>query len=129
MKGPEIDINDETPCFNITIDGQTWQGYYLGKGNYRVKYCPKQPNNLTYKTFSDIPELNNLSGDFLVGDIFPGKFHQDDYITGNNWYTDKPDKELYEDKFQGAKTVRKWRKDALVDWEKRWNDLKEELLN
>ena len=127
LKGPEIDIGEDESCFNITIAEQTWQGYYLGEGNYGVKYCPKQPDNLTYITASDIPELNGLSGSFSVGSIFPGTPHPDDYILENNWYSDKPDKELYEGQCQGAKTVRKWRKDALVDWEKRWKSLQEEL--
>ena len=129
LKGPIINITDDIPSFNITIAQQTWQGYYLGDGNYGVKYCPKQPDNLTYITESDIPELNNLTGNFSVGDIFPGTHHKDDYTIGNNWYTDKPDRDLYEDQCQGAKTIRKWRKDSLIDWEERWKCLKEELLN
>ena len=128
LKGPEIDINEDVSCFNITIASQTWQGYYLGEGNYGVKYSPKpEPSDLTYLTTSDIPELNNLSGNFSVSDAFPGTPHQDDYIIGNNWYSDRPERSLYENHFQGAKTVRKWRKDVLVDWEQRWNCLKKGL--
>lgn len=82
LKGPEIDIKDDIPCFNITIADQTWQGYYLGDGYYGVKYCPKQPDNLTYLTQSEIPDLNNLSGSFSVGNIFPGSPNKDDYIIG-----------------------------------------------
>ena len=125
LKGPEKDINEDTPCFNVTIDKQVWQGFYLGKGDYAVRYTPKSSTSLTYRTSSDIKELNNISGKFEVTNDWPGAFDDDDYSVGNNWYTDLPDKEFFEDKWQGAGTVRKWRKEILEDWKERWNCLRE----
>lgn len=126
LKGPEKDIDGDTPCFNITIDKQDWQGYYIGEGEYVVRYSPKASGSLTYKTSSDIKELHNFNGNFVVINEWPGYFNSDDYLVGNNWYTDIKDERLFEDKWQGAATIRKWRKEILEDWAKRWRCLKEE---
>ena len=98
LKGPDNNINKDIPCFNITIDKQIWQGFYIGEGDYAVRYSPKYSGSLTYQTSSDIKELNNFSGDFEVNNDWPGSPNSDDYIVGNNWYTDKQDKSFFEDK-------------------------------
>lgn len=126
IKGPEININEDIPCFNITIDNQTWQGFYNGNGEYMVRYSPKYSGSLTYKTSSEIKELNNISGNFVISNDWPGSLNSDDYIVGNNWYTDSKDPKLFEDKWQGAGSVRKWRNDILENWAERWRCLREE---
>lgn len=124
LKGPEKDINKDEPCFNVTIDKQVWQGFYIGDGNYAVRYTPKSSASLTYETKSEIKELNNISGNFEVTNEWPGAPNSDDYIVGNNWFTDKKDNEFFEDKWQGAGTVRKWREEILEDWAERWKCLR-----
>ena len=126
IKGLEKNINEDIPCFNITIDKQVWQGYYIGEGEYVVRYSPKSSGSLTYKTSSDIKELNNISGNFIVSNEWPGSFNNDDYIVGKNWYTDIKDEKSFEDKWQGAATIRKWRKEILEDWAERWRCLRDE---
>ena len=126
LKGPEKSINKDIPCFNITIDKQVWQGYYNENGDYVARYAPKASSSLTYLTSSDINELNNISGNFEVTLQWPGEPHEDDYIVGDNWYTDKQAKDLFEDNWQGCRTVRKWRNEILEDWAQRWKCLKQQ---
>ncbi len=125
FKGPQKnDISPDSVCFTASIDKQTWRGYYAGNGTYIVRYAPKAPARLTYVTSSTIKELDGMKGEFTVSDVWPGKEHADDYRLGNHWYSDRPDRELYEGKWQGAKTTRRWREDVLKDWAKRWAWLK-----
>ena len=123
--GPEKnDIAPDSICFIATIDRQQWPGYYLGKGKYVLRYSPKAPAKLTYTITSPIQQLDGLKGRFVVDDIWPGKPCEDDYQLGENWYSDRPERMYYEDKWQGAKTQRKWRQEILEDWAQRWAWLK-----
>jgi transketolase C-terminal domain/subunit len=90
------------------------------QGIYKLRYCPKAPAMLTYQITSPIRKLNGISGTFTVDDVWPGKPSPDDYPLKNHWYSDRPERNLYEGKWQGAKTIRHWRADILEDWAKRW---------
>ena len=123
--GPDKkDIAEDSVCFTATIDKQQWAGYYLGHGKYVLRHSPKAPGKLSYVITSPIPQLNGIKGSFVVDDVWPGKPCADDYQLGENWYSDRPDRNLYEGKWQGAKTQRKWRQEILEDWAKRWTWLK-----
>lgn len=125
FRGPvRDDISQDSACLTATIDKQKWAGYYLGDGDYVLRYCPKMPARLTYSIVSPIAELDGLSGAFVVDDVWPGKSCADDYPLGIHWYSDRSDRSLYEDKWQGAKTQRKWRTEILEDWAKRWRWLR-----
>ena len=128
FKGPKINIPPDSSCFTMNvyagIGEQKWEGYYLGQGNYAVRYAPKKAETLTYQLSSDIPGLQKQSGKFVVDDIWPGKSRSTDYKFGPNWYTDSSAPSLLDGIWQGAKTVQKWRTDALMDWAKRWEWLK-----
>lgn len=124
FKGPKIKGEVDKPYFTILIDKQDWSGYYLGNGEYGVRYVPKSPAVLNYQTTSDIKELNGLKGEFVVGRMWPGHITKDAYKLGENWYTDKSDFKLFNGVWQGFETVAKWRNDVLLDWEKRWNWMK-----
>jgi hypothetical protein len=103
---------------------QKWAGYYLGSGEYAVKYVPKQAEIVTYKFTSDIPNFQIQEGILVVDNFWPGKRHSTDYKLGENWYTDKADPQLYDGKIQGGQTILKWRKQVLLDWAKRWEWLR-----
>lgn len=120
FKGPRTDIPMDSACFTITIDKQKWDGYHTGNGTYSVRYVPKSPARLTYLTSSAIKELDGLKGEFSVSGAWPGPCTADDYRLGNRWFTDKPDKSLYEGKWQGAASIRKHRTEILEDWARRW---------
>ena len=125
FQGPvKTDITEDSVCLTATIDKQQWAGYYLGNGTYVLRYSPKAPARLTYSVRSQIAELNGLSGWFIVDDVWPGKADAADYPLGANWYSDRPEREFYEGKWQGAKTLRRWRQAILEDWAMRWEWLK-----
>lgn len=128
FKGPEINIPADSVCFwmetpykNTT---QKWAGYYLGNGQYAIKYAPKQAEVLSYKFTSDIPNFPKQEGKLVVENLWPGKTHATDYKLGPNWYSDKSDPRLYDGKIQGGRTISKWRTSVGLDWAKRWEWLK-----
>ncbi len=125
LKGPELNIPQDSICFLLEVPYnesrvQKWPGYYLGEGDYAVRYCPKKAEVLTLEFSSEIPEINGLSGQIVIGNSWPGKSGHTDYVLGPNWFSDRPEKELYDGKIQGGKTVSKWSHDVLMDWSKRW---------
>ncbi|GGE97122.1 hypothetical protein GCM10011518_03060 [Flavobacterium limi] len=129
LKGPITNIPNGTVCFwmETTLKGkvQKWPGFYMGNGEYAIKYVPKQAELLNYKFTSDIPNFPVQEGKLVVENVWPDKKHTTDYKLGKNWYTDKSDPKLYDGKIQGGKTILKWRNDILMDWAKRWKWLSE----
>lgn len=124
INGPVVSKEVGTPCFTYRIDKQDWTGCYLGDGVYGVRYAAKAPATLDYTITSDIKELDGMTGSIVVSEIWPGKLTEDAYPLGDNWYTDKGDPALFHGKWQGYKTVAKWRNEVLADWALRWNCLK-----
>jgi hypothetical protein len=128
LKGPEINIPADSVCFWMETPYkntvQKWAGYYLGNGEYGLKFVPKQAETIHYKFISDIAGFAAQDGYLVVTNLWPGKKNTSDYKTGANWYTDKTDSQLYDGKIQGGKTISKWRSDVLLDWAKRWKWLK-----
>lgn len=128
LKGPEINAPADSICFWMETPYkntvQKWAGYYLGGGQYGLKYVPKQAEILSYKFTSGFPGFPVLEGTLVVSNLWPGKINSTDYPLGGNWYTDNDDPLLFDGKIQGGKTVSKWRNAALSDWAKRWQWLK-----
>lgn len=124
IKGPKLNIAPDSTCFTLNVKAgigeQKWAGYYLGEGNYVVRYAPKQSETLSYTTTSTIPGFPEQLGALVVDNVWPGKKRKTDYPLGPNWYTDRSDPKLYDGKIQGGMTVKKWRNDVLQDWAKRW---------
>lgn len=122
--GPYVDLPEGAPCFTMTIDRQTWTGYYGGDGTYRVRYAPKAPAVLSYTLASSLPELDGGKGILVVGPSWPGNGSADSFPLGEHWYTDCQDPQLFEGIWQGSRTVSQWRKEILEDWAVRWEVLK-----
>jgi len=120
FKGPEMEIPVDSACFNIKIQGQVWDGYYLGDGIYGARYSSKKPESGTYTTSSEIEELNALTGKYTSITPWPGKPLPGDYELGANWYGDLTEPHLFIGVQQGAKTVAKHRKAFMMDWAERW---------
>ncbi|WBL43040.1 DUF1593 domain-containing protein [Algoriphagus halophytocola] len=125
FEGPDLAIAEDSVVFQIEIQNQVWPGYYLGNGIYGVKYSSKKPEKGTYKTTSDIAELDGLEGAYISTFPWPGKPSPDDYQLGANWYSDRVDAPLFIDDQQGAKTISKFRKEFLMDWAERWKWLEQ----
>lgn len=128
LQGPKADIQPDSACFFMEVpygkSVQKWPGYYLGNGEYVIRYIPKKAEILHYQITSQITQLNGLKGSLVVANSWPGKPHDSDYKLGENWYSDKTDPALYDGKLQGGKTIQKWTADVLSDWAKRWSWLK-----
>ena len=90
-----------------------------------MRYANKAPARLPYTITSHIPALNGLQGVLVVEGTWPERPSAEDWPLGENWYTDKQSPELFEGKWQGAKTTSKHRNEALNDWAVRWGWLKE----
>ncbi|NNE78455.1 MAG: DUF1593 domain-containing protein, partial [Pricia sp.] len=124
FKGPELTIPQDSTCFTMEIANQVWPGYYLGNGTYGIRYSSKKPEKNTYLTTSKIPELDGQTGHYVSITPWPGVQSPDDYKLGTNWYSDRPDPELFIGEQQGAKTVAKHREAFLMDWAQRWEWLR-----
>jgi hypothetical protein len=128
FNGPKIDIPADSVCFWMETAYnnklQKWPGYYLGNGQYVIRYAPKQAEILHYRFTTIIPNFVLQEGTLVVNNLWPGKKHITDYKLGANWYTDKSSSNLFDGKIQGGKTILKWRNDILLDWAKRWDWLR-----
>lgn len=125
FKGPVVNIPRDSACFTLTVEAgigeQKWSGYYLGNGNYAVRYAPKKAETLSYTMTSRIPGFEDQKGQLVVKNTWPGPHNTTDYSLGNTWYTDKSDPGLFVNQWQGARTIMRWRSAVLSDWAKRWS--------
>jgi hypothetical protein len=128
LNGPEMDIPSDSACFWMDVtfgkSTQRWPGFYLGNGEYVIRYIPKKAETLSYSFSSNIAEIDGLEGKIVVDNSWPGKGHPTAYPLGDNWYSDKSELNLYDGKIQGGKTIQKWRSEVLLDWAERWAWLK-----
>ncbi|MEB2781319.1 DUF1593 domain-containing protein [Algoriphagus sp. C2-6-M1] len=124
FRGPEIKVKADSAVFQLKVpygkSSQNWPGYYLGDGNYALRYAPKQAEVLTLQFTSEVPGFPEGEGQLVVSNLWPGKKNPDDYPLGNNWYSDSQDPENFDGKLQGGKTILKWRNAVLFDWAQRW---------
>jgi hypothetical protein len=123
-----LKIPADSTCFSLNVKAgigeQKWPGYYAGEGDYVVRYTPKQAETISYTITSAIPGFTGQAGQFVVDNIWPGKTRKTDYRLGPHWYTDRSDPQLYDGYIQGGVTIKKWRKEVLMDWAKRWQWLR-----
>lgn len=123
--GPVCDAPVGTVCLTLTIDGQSWDGYYAGNGVYTVRYSPKAPATLPYTLSFSVPGMDDGQGTLIVSAVYPDHT-VDAWPVGKNWFTDKAAPGLFEGKWQGSRTVSRWREAVLDDWARRWEILKKE---
>jgi hypothetical protein len=128
LQGPQINIPADSVCFWMETTYkekvQRWPGYYLGSGQYAIRYAPKQAETLHYRFKFDIPNFADQTGVIVITNLWPGRPHVTDYKLGKNWYTDKAAPQLYDGKIQGGQTISKWKNSILLDWAKRWQWLR-----
>lgn len=120
IKGPvKNDIAPDSVCFQMELRNQVWDGFYLGNGDYAIKHSTYYTGTLPYKITSHIPGFPQYEAEITVENKWPGRESADDYIVGDNWYSDKADPILFMKNHQGARTVLKWRDEVMKDWGKR----------
>lgn len=126
LKGPKHkNIEKGTPCITLTIDRQQWEGYYMGKGKYMVRYSTYKSGTHSYTiTSKTLSNFKPQKGVITISNLWPGKPHKTDYKLGNHWYTDHQEPNTYWNNYQGAHLQQKYRNEIMEDWGKRWNWLK-----
>ncbi|MEN2283514.1 nucleoside hydrolase-like domain-containing protein [Algoriphagus sp. SE2] len=129
FQGPKIEVSADSVVFWMEVpyqnDKQVWPGYYLGDGLYSLRYAPKQAEVLRFQFTSFIEGFPTGEGQLVVTNLWPGKARPEDYILGENWYSDSSNPEDFDGRLQGGKTILKWRNEVLSDWAIRWSWLKE----
>lgn len=125
VKGPvKDDIVPDSVCFQLTVRNQTWDGFYLGNGDYALRHSTYYLGTLPYTVTSHIEGFPEYEGAITIENLWPGRESADDYAVGKSWYTDKAAPELFWHNLQGAETTYKWRKDVMEDWGNRLKYLK-----
>lgn len=125
VKGPvRSDIAPDSVCFKFEIRNQTWDGFYLGDGDYVVRHSTYYLGTLQYKITSHIPGFPHYEGAITVENTWPGREYPTDYMVGPQWFTDKSNTDLFWHNQQGAQTVYKWRQEVMEDWGGRLEYLK-----
>ncbi|WP_268034605.1 nucleoside hydrolase-like domain-containing protein [Algoriphagus sp. PAP.12] len=128
LKGPKIEVPADSAVFWMEVpygDGkQVWPGYFLGNGTYSLRYAPKQAEVLNFVFTSEIEGFPTGESQLVVTNLWPGKANPDDFILGENWYSDSSKPEDFDGRLQGGNTILKWRNDILNDWATRWSWLK-----
>lgn len=125
VKGPvRDDLRYGEECITLSIANQDWRGYYLGDGDYMVRYSTYKTGTQPYTITSDIEGFPEQNGFITIDNTFPGKRRDTDYAVGAQWWSDRRDPALFHDGNQGAATIFKFRKDIMEDWGKRCSWLK-----
>lgn len=126
VKGPVLDKSMiGKPCVTLTIAKQSWDGYYMGGGDYMVRYSTYTLGTLPYTIVSGVKGFPAQSGAVTIENSWPGRKRPTDYKVGVHWYTDHGDKALFHKNFQGGATIYKWRNEVMGDWGLRLSWLKD----
>lgn len=129
FKGPEIQVPADSAVFWMKVpygnSSQIWPGYYLGGGNYGIRYVPKQAETLHFEFTSEVSGFPIGKGQLVVSNLWPGKPNETNYLLEENWYSDSSNPDLYDGRLQGGKTILKWRNEVLTVWAMRWKWLRE----
>lgn len=123
FSGPEPPAEAETSGCTLHVLAQDWPCYYLGKGEYAVRYIPKKAESCMPYVIEG--EGIHIEGECVVSAEWPGAVHPDNYPTGPNWFSDLRDPDEYEGTSQGANTVVRWRDTAISRWVERAHQLAE----
>jgi len=99
---------------------QTFEGFYTGNGEYRIRFVPKETGDFEFVLRSEIPELNGITGVLrAVAEIPENRSTTGGDLT--NWWSDDLSPEYAEGAHSGAKTVSRWRVDYLTDFAARFD--------
>lgn len=118
LRGPVIDPT-EAPVFELETGGQRFYGYYIGAGEYRIRFVPKEVGRFPYVIHSPIPELEGRRGEFIAVPETAAARH----TSGGNlthWWSDRLGDADAEGAHRGAKTVNRWRRDYLRSFAERF---------
>jgi hypothetical protein len=116
--GPDLGEARDQSVFLLVVQGQEFEGFYCGNGEYKVRFMPKSIGTWSYVTKSDIAELNGQTGSFTsVQETEASRVQNCEHYP--NWWSDILDKQYSEKEHKGAKTVSLWREQFLRDFQNR----------
>lgn len=118
FRGPDAGAPGDDPVFSLVVEGQEFDGYHVGKGEYRVRFMPKSTGHWSYITNSSIPELDGHRGEFVAVEESRENLGYDPSVYPH-WWSDRLDAEWAEQEHKGARTISKWRELFLRDFQKR----------
>lgn len=118
FRGPHTDIDPNTPAFKMLIKEQEFAGYYVGEGEYRIRFMPKSLGEWSYVVASSIPELDGQKGEFVSVPESQTSRGRDPLLLPN-WWSDILNPDLKDGIIAGSTTVNKWRADFLRDFQYR----------
>lgn len=121
FNGPDIGEAMDKSVFSLIVQGQEFEGFYCGNGEYKVRFMPKSMGKWTYLTKSEIPELNGQTGEFTCVEESKIRREKEDCKCYTNWWSDILDDKYSEKEHKGAKTVSMWREEFLRDFQERFD--------
>ena len=107
VKGPRMDIPADSVCMTMTINKQTWGGFYFRRRYLcrAARHLRARDDALCYRLGD--PGFPEQHGEITVENVWPGRERDTDYLLGDNWFTDSSDEALFERNLHGFKTVSK----------------------
>lgn len=118
FKGPNQSLDHDKSAFSLFVEGDEFEGFYCGNGEYRVRFMPKTTGTWSYLTKSKIAELDRQSGQFTsVEETAEGRASDCNHYP--HWWSDVLDEQYTEQEHRGAKTVNMWREQFLRDFQNR----------
>jgi hypothetical protein len=108
----------DQPVFFLIVDGQRFEGFYCGDGQYKVRFMPKSMGVWSYVTTSSIAQLDGQAGEFTCVEPSEARIGYEPQ-TFPNWWSDCLSPDLAEGEHRGAKTVSRWREQFLRDFQRR----------
>jgi hypothetical protein len=124
FNGPDIAEAKGQAVFSLIVQEQSFEGFYCGNGEYRVRFMPKSTGEWSYTTSSEIPELDGQSGMFTCTSETQAS-REEEGQNYANWWSDVLDEQYEEQQHKGAKTVSMWREAFLRDFEARLDRCKQ----
>lgn len=118
--GPDMGEARDESIFSLVVDGQEFEGFYCGSGEYRVRFMPKAQGKWSYLTKSKIPELDGQTGVFTCVEETEA-CRRGEEKRYPNWWSDLLDPVYEEQQHKGAKTVSMWREEFLRDFQARFD--------
>lgn len=118
FNGPDMGEAKDQSVFSLMVDGQSFEGFYCGSGEYKVRFMPKSTGQWSYKTQSEISELDGQVGQFTcVEETETARQAAGQHYP--NWWSDRLEETYAQQQHKGAKTVNRWREAFLYDFQMR----------
>lgn len=119
MQDPSWVDSEKAVCFRMVVQGQKFDGFYCGDGQYKVRFMPKSLGFWEYTLESGIPQLNGQSGVFYSApEAEENRRDQGQGLV--HWWADVLEPQWAEGEHMGARTLNQYRERYLRDFAERF---------